>query len=74
VSRTTTHHALEKLKKRGQVRHVESKPLQVIWRQAERTESPMMPHEQRDAKGRDNGQAAELAGHSARRIAARGIE
>lgn len=38
VSKATARHALEVLVKSGHARHIESKPHQVIWRQAERTE------------------------------------
>ena len=39
VSRATARHALEVLVKSGHARHIESKPHQVIWRQA-RHEKP----------------------------------
>jgi DNA-binding GntR family transcriptional regulator len=40
VSKATARHALEILVKSGHARHVESKPHQVIWGQAGRTERP----------------------------------
>lgn len=40
VSKSTARHALEVLVKSGHARHIESKPHQVIWRQADTTKSP----------------------------------
>ena len=40
VSKVTARHALEVLVKSGHARHIESKPHQVIWRQAGQTEGP----------------------------------
>jgi DNA-binding GntR family transcriptional regulator len=40
VSRATARHALEVLVKSGHARHIESKPHQVIWRQARHDEKP----------------------------------
>ena len=51
VSRATARHALEVLVKSGHARHIESKPHQVIWRQARHDESPDSAHEQGDAEG-----------------------
>lgn len=45
VSKATARHALEVLVKRGHARHIESKPHQIIWRQAG-LKSPIVPHEQ----------------------------
>ena len=49
VSKSTARHALEVLVKSGHARHIESKPHQVIWRQADTTKSPV-PHERADTK------------------------
>jgi GntR family transcriptional regulator len=40
VSKATARHALEVLVKSGHARHIESKPHQVIWRQAGHAEKP----------------------------------
>jgi DNA-binding GntR family transcriptional regulator len=40
VSKATARHALEVLVKSGHARHIESKPHQVVWRQAGHRESP----------------------------------
>ena len=40
VSKSTARHALEVLVKSGHARHIESKPHQVIWRQAGHDENP----------------------------------
>jgi GntR family transcriptional regulator len=40
VSKATARHALEVLVKSGHARHIESKPHQVIWRQAGHDEKP----------------------------------
>jgi DNA-binding transcriptional MocR family regulator len=48
VSKATATHALEVLVKSGHARHIESKPHQVIWRQAGSDETPIAPHEQGD--------------------------
>ena len=46
VSKATARHALEVLVKSGHARHIESKPHQVIWRQAGHHQNPIVPHEQ----------------------------